>query len=68
MYKSAETGREILQWASDDLKVYAQRCYDPQTGQLVVVNIPQLEETDEDYLFIDGKEKAALLTLAGWAA
>jgi pectate lyase len=33
----AETGREFLRWASEDLKVYARRCYDSKTGRFVAV-------------------------------
>jgi len=33
----AETGREFLRWASDDLKAYAERCYNPKTGQFQAV-------------------------------
>lgn len=33
----AETGRDFLRWASDDLKVYARRCYDPETGRFTAV-------------------------------
>jgi pectate lyase len=31
----AEVGKEFLQWASDDLKTYAQQCYEPHTGRFV---------------------------------
>ncbi|NQT16181.1 MAG: hypothetical protein HQ582_25715 [Planctomycetes bacterium] len=31
----AQMGREFLQWASDDLEAYAQRCYDPKAGHFV---------------------------------
>jgi len=33
----AEVGHEFLRWASDDLKTYAQRCYDPEEGHFVAV-------------------------------
>jgi pectate lyase len=31
----AELGHEMIRWASDDLKIYAERCYDSQTGQFI---------------------------------
>lgn len=33
--RRAEVGRELIQWASEDLKVYGQRCYDPKTQRFV---------------------------------
>jgi len=33
--KRAESGRELLDWASDDLKVYARECYDNESGKFV---------------------------------
>lgn len=33
----AEMGREFLRWAANDLKTYAERCYDPKTGQFQAV-------------------------------
>ena len=33
----AEVGREFVRWASQDLKVYAEHCYDPNTGRFVAV-------------------------------
>ncbi|HUT34906.1 MAG TPA: hypothetical protein VNE39_15560, partial [Planctomycetota bacterium] len=30
-------GREFIQWASDDLKVYARHCYDPKTRTFVAL-------------------------------
>lgn len=33
----AEVGRAFLRWASDDLQVYAGRCYDPETGSFVAL-------------------------------
>ena len=33
----AEVGSELLQWASEDLKVYAQRCHDPKTGKFIAM-------------------------------
>jgi pectate lyase len=35
--KCAEIGTEFIQWASDDLKVYLRRCYDPTTGKFIAV-------------------------------
>lgn len=33
----AEVGRTLLQWASDDLKVYARHCYDSKKGEFVAL-------------------------------
>jgi pectate lyase len=33
--KHAAVGRELLDWASDDLEVYARQCYDDQSGKFV---------------------------------
>jgi len=33
----AETGREFIRWASDDLKVYSRHCYDPESGKLIAM-------------------------------
>ena len=35
--RGAEDGREFIQWASDDLKVYARHCYDPKTRTFVAL-------------------------------
>ena len=33
----AKVGRKFLQWASEDLKIYARHCYDPNTGRFVAL-------------------------------
>jgi len=33
----AEAGHDFLRWASEDLKAYARRCYDPKQGHFVAV-------------------------------
>ena len=33
--KRAELGRELLDWASEDLKVYARQCYDEKSGKFI---------------------------------
>ncbi len=33
----AEVGREFIQWASEDLKVYGRRSYDPESGKFVAL-------------------------------
>ncbi len=33
--KRRDVGRQFIEWASGDLKAYAQRTYDPKTGQFV---------------------------------
>ena len=33
----ATVGRDFLHWASEDLKAYAQHCYDPETGAFISV-------------------------------
>jgi pectate lyase len=35
--KRAEVGRELIRWASDDLKVYAGRSYDPKWGTFLAL-------------------------------
>ena len=35
----AETGREFIAWAIEDLKIYADRSYDPDTGQFIALMI-----------------------------
>ena len=35
----ARTGREFTRWAIEDLKIYAERSYDPDTGQFVALMI-----------------------------
>lgn len=37
--KYAQVGREFIEWAVEDLKIYAARCYDPQTGRFIAVMI-----------------------------
>jgi pectate lyase len=37
--KYAETGREFISWAIEDLKVYADRSYDPDSGKFVALMI-----------------------------
>lgn len=37
--KYAETGREFIAWAIEDLKVYADRSYDPDSGKFVALMI-----------------------------
>jgi pectate lyase len=32
---AAETGREFIRWAGEDLKVYAKYCYQPETGRFI---------------------------------
>ncbi len=33
----ARVGKEFIQWAADDLKVYARHCLDPESGRFVAV-------------------------------
>ena len=51
--KRAELGRELLEWAADDLKVYARECYDDQSGKFVARMIDgtalQWREAKSDY-------------------
>jgi len=35
--KYAEVGRQFADWASEDLKVYAQRSYEPNTGRFIAL-------------------------------
>jgi pectate lyase len=35
----ARTGREFITWAIEDLKIYADRSYDPDTGQFIAMMI-----------------------------
>jgi len=35
----AEVGGEFIAWAVEDLKTYAQRCYDPESGQFIAMMI-----------------------------
>lgn len=35
--KYAIIGHEFIFWASEDLKTYAQHCYDPETGQFIAL-------------------------------
>ena len=35
--KPAEVGREFVEWASEDLKAYGSRCYDPGSGTFVAL-------------------------------
>jgi pectate lyase len=35
--KYADLGRELVDWASEDLKVYAEHSYDPNTGRFVAL-------------------------------
>ena len=35
----AEVGRDLLAWASGDLKVYARHCYDAKTGRFIAMMI-----------------------------
>ena len=35
----AKTGREFITWAIEDLKIYADRSYDPDTGQFIALMI-----------------------------
>jgi pectate lyase len=37
--KYADTGREFIKWAIEDLKIYAARSYDPETGKFVAMMI-----------------------------
>lgn len=37
--KRAELGRELLDWASDDLLVYARECYDEESGKFIARKI-----------------------------
>ena len=37
--KYAELGRQFIQWASDDLKVYAKHSYDPDKGNFIALMI-----------------------------
>jgi len=37
--KYAATGREFIAWAVEDLKIYADRCYDPKTGRFIAMMI-----------------------------
>jgi pectate lyase len=37
--KHADVGRQFVQWASEDLKVYAKHSYDPKTGKFIALMI-----------------------------
>ncbi len=37
--KYAETGRKFIEWAVEDLKIYAEKSYDPDTGEFVALMI-----------------------------
>jgi pectate lyase len=51
--RRAEVGREFIQWASEDLQVYAKYCHDPATGKfkaLMTDGTPiQGEKSNEGY-------------------
>ncbi len=49
----AKLGRELLEWASEDLKVYARQCYDEESGKFIARMIDgtalRWQEAKSDY-------------------